>query len=98
MLVPYLDATIKKTTSRSYAIEHASAEYTCLFEPLTDKEKLILNLLAEGMCNKAITHHTQLTINTIKWHLKNIYAKLNANNRTEAVLKAQRYSLLQGLT
>lgn len=61
---------------------------------LTDKEYEILKLLAEGLCNKTIASRSEIALTTVKWHLQNIFGKLNAKNRTEAVVRAQEYSLI----
>ncbi|MGB1061506.1 MAG: response regulator transcription factor, partial [Ketobacter sp.] len=61
---------------------------------LTEKEYEILKLLAEGLCNKKIASRSQIALTTVKWHLQNIFGKLQARNRTEAVVKAQEHSLI----
>ena len=61
---------------------------------LTDKEVEILALLAEGLCNKKIGSRASIALTTVKWHLQNIFSKLDVRNRTEAVLKAQDLGLL----
>ncbi|MEZ5509530.1 MAG: LuxR C-terminal-related transcriptional regulator [Gammaproteobacteria bacterium] len=63
---------------------------------LTEKEIEILTLLAEGLCNKKIAHRASIALTTVKWHLQNIFSKLEARNRTEAVLKAQEMHLVDG--
>lgn len=55
---------------------------------LTSREQTIYRLLLEGCNNRQISEQTGNTVSTIKWHLKNIYAKLGVANRTEAVLLA----------
>jgi len=54
---------------------------------LTEREEEILKLLAEGLSNAQIGARLHLSENTIKFHLRNIYAKLGVSNRTEAALK-----------
>ncbi|RLT97009.1 LuxR C-terminal-related transcriptional regulator [Ketobacter sp.] len=61
---------------------------------LTDKEYEILKLLAEGLCNKTIANRSEIALTTVKWHLQNIFGKLQAKNRTEAVVKAQEHALI----
>lgn len=57
-------------------------------ESLTDREQDVLTLLAQGMTNKDIAQSLFLSVRTIEAHLRNIYGKLEVNNRTEAVLWA----------
>ena len=59
-------------------------------EPLTDREIEILTYVAEGNSNKRIAYILGVTEQTIKNHVGGILVKLNANNRTHAVLLAIR--------
>src|SRR3990167_8325335 len=53
---------------------------------LTDKENEIFAHQLSGLSNSQISAQTGVALSTAKWHLKNIYAKLNVANRTEAIL------------
>jgi LuxR family maltose regulon positive regulatory protein len=53
-------------------------------EPLTDQELSILHLLEAGYQNKQIAQELNISLNTVKFHLKNIYGKLGVVNRTQA--------------
>ena len=55
---------------------------------LTRKEKAILKLVSNGFSNKEISEFEKITLDTVKWHLKNVYGKLGVNRRTQAVAKA----------
>lgn len=52
---------------------------------LSGREQMVLRLLAEGLSNKAIAKSMQVSGNTVKFHLKNIYAKLGIASRADAV-------------
>lgn len=54
---------------------------------LTDREEAVLRLLAEGRTNAQIAEAVFLSENTVKFHLRNLFAKLGVNNRTQAVAK-----------
>jgi len=54
----------------------------------------ILPLLAEGMPNKRIADVLGLAEGTVKQHLKDLFRRLNASNRTQAVREARRLGLL----
>jgi LuxR family maltose regulon positive regulatory protein/serine/threonine-protein kinase PknK len=61
---------------------------------LNGRELAILRMLDTGRTNQQIAHSLTVTVNTVKWYLKNIYAKLGATNRSEAVSTARRSGLL----
>lgn len=61
---------------------------------LTSRQLQILPLLAEGMPNKRIADALGLTEGTVKQHLKDLFRRLNASNRTQAVGEARRLGLL----
>lgn len=64
-------------------------------EPLTRKEIRILQLLAEGYSNSAMAEKVFVSDSTVRTHLRNISAKLGANNRTQAVAMARRSGLIR---
>jgi DNA-binding NarL/FixJ family response regulator len=65
-----------------------------LHESLTHREQQVLELLAEGLPNKAIAAQLGISDQTVKFHVASISAKLGATNRTEAVRIALRRGLL----
>ena len=58
------------------------------YQELTERQVEILHLIALGWSNKEIGHKLMVSENTIKYHLKKILQKMNAQNRTEAVAMA----------
>ncbi len=56
-------------------------------ERLSPRELEILNLIAPGFSNKEIADRLGISIESIRWHLKNIYHKLHVHSRTEAASK-----------
>lgn len=62
---------------------------------LTSRELEVLALAAEGLANKQIAQRLWVTPKTIKFHLSNVFRKLDVANRTEATRQAQRLGLLQ---
>ena len=63
-------------------------------EPLTPREIQVLELLAEGLANKAIAERLGISDQTVKFHVASIYGKLGAANRTDAVRRAVRRGLI----
>ena len=67
--------------------EHASYH-------LTAQESDLLRLLVEGHHKKTAAHEMGISFNTVSFHLKNIYAKLQVHSKSEAVAKALRERLI----
>jgi two-component system nitrate/nitrite response regulator NarL len=65
-----------------------------LDEPLTPREVQVIELLAEGLPNKAIAERLGISDQTVKFHLASISGKLGAANRTDAVRRAVRRGLI----
>ena len=65
-----------------------------LLEPLTNREMEILNLLAQRLSNKEIAVKLFISPTTVKKHLNNIYGKLTASNRQQAVAKARQLNII----
>lgn len=62
-------------------------------EPLTEREMQILLLLSKGQTNKGIARQLFVSENTVKFHLKNIFHKLHAKTRTQAISNASALGL-----
>jgi DNA-binding NarL/FixJ family response regulator len=67
---------------------------TGMIEPLTDRELQILTLTGKGFTNKAIGLSLGISDRTVQNHLANIFQKLNAESRTEAVMRAVSMGLI----
>ena len=62
---------------------------------LSAREFEVLVELATGAPNKLIARHLQMNENTVKYHLKNIFAKLQVRHRAEALTAARARGLLR---
>ena len=62
-------------------------------EPLSDREREVLVLLAQGASNREIADRLVISEGTVKNHVSNILGKLQAENRTQAAEIARRYGL-----
>ena len=62
---------------------------------LTERELSILKAVARGLSNAAIGKELWVTEQTVKFHLTNIYRKLNLANRTEAARYAYQHGLVE---
>jgi ATP/maltotriose-dependent transcriptional regulator MalT len=65
-----------------------------LLDPLTEREREVLHLVAQGASNSEIAAMLVVEINTVKRHMGNIMSKLQAGNRTKAVAQARVLGLL----
>ena len=62
---------------------------------LTRKEIAVLTSLAKGKSYKMVAEDCDITINTVREHIRNIYHKMNVHTTTEAVLLAIKNELIQ---
>jgi two-component system nitrate/nitrite response regulator NarL len=63
-------------------------------EDLTPRELEVLQLLAEGLANRAIAQELDISEHTVKFHVNAIMGKLGAQSRTAAVVRATRLGLI----
>lgn len=71
-----------------------TAGHPVLVEPLTEREIEVLRLMAEGYKYQEIAARLVVSINTVRHHTRNVYGKLAANNRTQAVGRAKELNLI----
>jgi two-component system nitrate/nitrite response regulator NarL len=71
-----------------------SPSESSLVEELTPRELEVLQLLAEGLANKAIAQRLAISEHTVKFHVNAIMSKLGAQSRTAAVVRATRLGLI----
>lgn len=64
-------------------------------DPLSARELDVLSLLSKGFTNRVIADDLFISSNTVKTHTIKIYQKLQAGNRTEAIIKAKTYGLIK---
>jgi DNA-binding NarL/FixJ family response regulator len=65
-----------------------------VYQPLTPREREILNLMSEGLPNKTIANRLSISERTVTTHVANIYSKLHVNNRVSAIQEAMRRRIL----
>jgi DNA-binding NarL/FixJ family response regulator len=63
-------------------------------QALTSREVEVLQMLAEGLGNKAIARRLSISEHTVKFHIGSIFSKLHASSRTEAVILGARQGLI----
>ncbi len=102
-MVSLLKAAAKQGTRRTYVRrllaaasgpERGSPTDHALIEPLSGRELDVLRLLGSELDGPAIARELMVSLNTMRTHTKNIYAKLAVTNRRAAVRRAVELSLL----
>lgn len=73
---------------------HAPRPGRRLVDPLSDRELDVLRLLRSDLDGPAIARHLVVSLNTLRTHTRNIYAKLGVNSRRAAVRQAEELGLL----
>ena len=61
---------------------------------LTEREIEILRLVSNGFSNKDLANRLGVSTNTVKWHLRNVYDKLQIGNRVQAIAVARHFHLI----
>lgn len=84
VLAPSLSAALSRDESDANEVTSA----------LTTRELEVLTALAEGLTNKAIAQQLAISDHTVKFHVNSILTKLDAQSRTDAVVRAARLGLI----
>jgi len=91
---PALDDDGPGRRDRQWPVSNDVDEEAGFDESLTPREIQVLELLAEGLPNKAIARRLGISDQTVKFHVSSISGKLGAANRTDAVRRAVRRGLI----
>ena len=75
---------VEGTAYHAYGLPAISEDTAARAATLTRRELQIMRAVARGLTNKAIANELEITEQTVKFHLGNVFRKLNATNRTEA--------------
>lgn len=89
----HLETTIRSILGQVDEAPHKKTNHA-LLEPLSEREREVLGLIAQGMSNQAIAQRLVLSVNTVKVHTRNIYGKLGVSSRTQALAQATKFKLL----
>ncbi len=92
--VLHLLAAFEAESGREAADAEESFRAATLSDPLKAREVEILERVGRGMPNRLIAVELGLTENTVKWHLKQIFAKLDVHRRIDAVLRARQCGII----
>jgi len=73
---------------------YQTADVAEVYQPLTPREREILQRMSEGLPNKTIATRLSISERTVTTHVANIYSKLQVNNRVSAIQEAMRRRIL----
>jgi DNA-binding NarL/FixJ family response regulator len=85
----YLEPRVASKLIAEVALPHRAAS------PLSDREREVLRLVADGLPTKQIAHTLSISERTVKFHVSSIFHKLGADNRAQAVALAAQRGLLE---
>ena len=93
-LIPAVSPAVSEVLVEDYVRQLQQRGLTDSYHLLTDREKEVLQLLAEGRSNKEVASLLDLGLSTVETHRANLMQKLNRHNTAEIVLYAVRKGLI----
>lgn len=93
MLIP--PAMLLGLLSRLYQRQRQEEQARARLEPLTPRERQVLQALAQGLDNRETARQLRISPNTVRTHLQNAMSKLGVHSKLEAVVMALKYGLIE---
>jgi DNA-binding NarL/FixJ family response regulator len=84
----------RKVLPQVLAVARQSAQAEDADQPLTERQRVILRLVADGLSNREIAEHVQLSELTVKSYIEDLLKQLGARNRVHAAIIATRHGWL----
>lgn len=91
----WLDPRIAKIVLQNFGGASKASEKKSEESPLTEREIDVLHLIARGYSNSEISKELCISMNTVKTHIRNIFHKLEVEDRTQAAMKAVRKEIIK---
>jgi DNA-binding NarL/FixJ family response regulator len=101
--MPYLRPVLERLVNNSYAqqllalvadVGSDTYAHPSLLEALSEREVAILRLMTHGLTYEAMSSELTISINTVRYHVKNLYGKLGVSSRADAIAYARNRGLL----
>jgi non-specific serine/threonine protein kinase len=88
--------TLEQAVEKALSVgtESQSDHFPALAEPLNERERETLRLIADGLSNHEIAGRLVISLSTVKWHINNLFGKLSVRSRTQALVRAKELGLL----
>jgi LuxR family maltose regulon positive regulatory protein len=95
-MVPEYTVSILEAFSRQLTTDLplSALASSMLAEPLTEREREVLELLLEGASNREIAQRLVVSVNTVKRHVYNLCGKLGVQSRSQAIIRARTLDLV----
>jgi len=90
----WLDPRIARIVLDKFVNKFGKFMKTDTTSELTEREVGVLSLIAKGFSNQQISENLYISLNTVKTHIKNIFQKLEVEDRTQAAMKAVKEDLI----
>ncbi|TDF83808.1 LuxR C-terminal-related transcriptional regulator [Pseudomonas sp. H9] len=87
VLDPVLAFYAQRLLSAATPVQAPTRKSSARIEALSDRESEVLHLMAQAMTNKKIARILNVSPETVKWHLKNVFGKLGVTGRDEAIAR-----------
>lgn len=84
-----------RRTARWLSSGQRGASGPQMAEQLTSRERVVLELMAEGATNSEIAERLYIAVSTVKAHINSLFGKLDARSRTQAIARARAQGLLR---
>jgi len=84
----------KMSDNESRTIKAGRLSSSSLVDPLSERELEVLRLMAAGLKYKEVADQLFISVNTVRHHTRNVYSKLNVNNRAQAIARGKELDLL----
>ncbi len=85
--LPVSSTATTQTLSKTAQPLKSQTVKTTLTEPLTRRESQVMALVSQGLSNKHIATELNISLNTLKVHIRNLYGKMGVENRSQAMVK-----------
>jgi LuxR family maltose regulon positive regulatory protein len=91
----YIDRLLAEAGEQGRGAASGSpADSAAIVATLTDRERNLLRFVSAGLSNRDLADRLSVSTNTVKWHLRNIFEKLQIKNRVQAIALARRFGLI----
>lgn len=89
------DGVFSGALAKLFGINAATNAFFPLAEPISEREKGVLECIARGLSNQEVADNLHISLHTVKTHARRINAKLGVKSRTQAIVRARELGVLE---